>query len=171
MENQKDLHEGKGAEVSSAMVNYIYGLSFQSCTFHNTTIQTLVQGGEASVQGGEAPSASADGESTHEEEHVVGGEEKAASLRTPEASLLMERLVKAGLLDAAWQPVGLSNAEKGVLASLLARRLGIANLWQVFGGLWGMKPETLRTACNKGMDQRRTAKFMERVKRVMEGEV
>lgn len=63
----------------------------------------------------------------------------------------------------------LSNAEKGVLASLLARRLDIPNLWQVFGSLWGMKPETLRTACNKGMDQRRTAEFMERVKGVMEG--
>ena len=41
---------------------------------------------------------------------------------------------------------------------------------QTFGRLWGVKPETLRSACNKGMEQRRTGAFMRRVVEVMEGD-
>lgn len=80
---------------------------------------------------------------------------------------LLRRLVQAGMLDEDWQPADLSNAEKGILAWLLARRLKIENQWQTFSALWGMKTETLRTAYNRGMDQRRTGQFMERVKKVM----
>ena len=83
------------------------------------------------------------------------------------ASEVMERMVSAGVLNEDWQPQGLSNAEKGVLASCLATRLDIAHVWQTFSALWGMKPETLRTAFNKGMEQRKTAAFLERVKKVM----
>lgn len=72
-------------------------------------------------------------------------------------------------MDDGWQPLSLSNPEKGVLASLLADRLEIGNHWKFFGRLWGMNPETLRTAFNKGMDQHRTADFMERVKNALKG--
>ena len=89
------------------------------------------------------------------------------SLSTPLALEVMERMVSAGVLNEDWQPQGLSNAEKGVLASCLATRLDIAHVWQTFSTLWGMKPETLRTAFNKGMEQRKTAAFLERVKKVM----
>lgn len=92
------------------------------------------------------------------------------ALRTPCAEALLARLVGAGLVDEGWQPLSLSGAEKGVLASLLAGRLDIATPWQTFGRLWGVKPETLRAACNKGMEQRRTGEFMRRVVKVMEGE-
>lgn len=88
-------------------------------------------------------------------------------LDTDEARQLLARLSEAALLDGGWQPAGLSNAEKGVLAWLLARRLKIGNVWQTFAALWGMKVETLRTAYNRGMEQRRTGAFMERVKQVM----
>lgn len=91
------------------------------------------------------------------------------TLRTPRAEALLARLVDAGLTDEHWQPLSLSNAEKGVLASLLADRLEIGNRWKFFGRLWGMNPETLRTAFNKGMDQHRTADFMERVKNALKG--
>lgn len=74
----------------------------------------------------------------------------------------------AGLVDASWQPLSLSNAEKGVLASLLADRLGVDNLWQTFGRLWGMKPENLRSAYNKEMDQPRSNAFIQRVNRALE---
>lgn len=92
-----------------------------------------------------------------------------AALDTPRAKALLGRLVAAGLVDERWQPLSLSNPEKGVLASLLADRLEVDNLWQTFGSLWGMKPETLRSAYNLGMGQRKTMAFMERVKGVMEG--
>ncbi len=160
MNNQNDQHE-EAYSRHTTTVNHIYGLSFQGYTFHDTTFQTLIQ--EA---GHEEVSAHPRDEARKSASSA--GTEKAASLDTPEARSLMERLVKAGILDTDWQPVDLSIAEKGVLASLLAQRLDIPNLWQVFGGLWDMKPATLRTACNKGMDQRRTTKFMERVKEVME---
>ncbi len=91
------------------------------------------------------------------------------TLRTPRAEALLARLVDAGLTDEHWQPLSLSNPEKGVLASLLADRLEIGNRWKFFGRLWGMNPETLRTAFNKGMDQHRTADFMERVKNALKG--
>lgn len=163
MESRKERQGERGTE-GSPTVNYIYGLSFQGCTFHDTTFQTLAQEGVSAVSAQDACAAESDVESVAES----CGASRSVLPDTPEVRSLMARLVEAGLLDAAWQPVGLSNAQKGVLALLLARRLDIPNLWQVFGGLWGMKPETLRTACNKGMEQRRTMVFMERVKRVME---
>lgn len=84
-------------------------------------------------------------------------------LSTPQARELLSKLVGAGVLDEALQPVGLSYAEKGVLANLLASRLGIANLWRVFGALWGVKPDTLRSAFNKGMEQVKTSSFQDKI--------
>ena len=107
-------------------------------------------------------------------EQPAAGNEAAADclpeeLRTPLAETLLSRLVEAKLVDDGWQPLSLSNPEKGVLASLLADRLEMGNHWKFFGRLWGMNPETLRTAFNKGMDQHRTADFMERVKNALKG--
>ena len=85
-------------------------------------------------------------------------------LNSPDALALLERLRRAGVVDEAWRPVGLSSAEKGVLASYIAARLGIATPWQTFARLWGMRPDTLRAAYNKGMEQKKTARFLERVK-------
>lgn len=107
-------------------------------------------------------------------EQPAAGNEAAADclpeeLRTPLAETLLSRLVEAKLVDDGWQPLSLSNPEKGVLASLLADRLEMGNHWKFFGRLWGMNPETLRTAFNKGMGQHRTADFMERVKNALKG--
>lgn len=123
------------------------------------------------------PEASASEQSLSEEqagaeERLEGGGEVAAPLEvlcSARAEALLSRLVKAGLVDERWQPLSLSNPEKGVLASLLADRLDLPTPWQTFGGLWGMKSETLRSAYNLGMGQRKTMAFMERVKGVMEG--
>lgn len=118
---------------------------------------------------GASPSPSGEQAGAEERREDVG---KVASrpevLRSARAEALLARLVKAGLVDEHWQPLSLSNPEKGVLASLLADRLEVDNLWQTFGTLWGMKSETLRSACNLGMGQRKTMAFMERVKGVME---
>ena len=142
-------------EPNPTIVHNYYGITFQNCSMPNATIQTISQ-----------PSADT---------------RRAPEVRTPEATLpealrttlaqtLLGRLVEADLVDERWQPLSLSNAEKGVLASLLADHLGVDNLWQTFGRLWGMNFKTLRSAFNKGMDQHRTADFMERVKNALKGD-
>ncbi len=88
----------------------------------------------------------------------------APALATPEGRALLERLTRAGVLDEAWRPVGLSLAEKGVLAGYIAARLGIEAQWQTFARLWDLRPETLRSAYNKGMEQKKTARFLDRVR-------
>lgn len=169
---QEDNNDGR------TVVNHIYGFQFNGCNITNPTFQTLVQGGasDGMIAVPEPSGAASDRERASVAEPVAASESVSEpvpalpeALLTDEACRLRERLSKAGILDERWQPVGLSNAEKGVLASLLADRLGIGNLWQTFGSLWGMKPETLRTAYNRGMEQKRTGKFLERAKREMRG--
>ena len=83
---------------------------------------------------------------------------------TDRAMRLRERLEEAGLVDEHWQPVGLSLTEKGVLARYVATELGLDAHWKRLGRLWNMNPETLRKAYCKGMEQRKTLAFWERVK-------
>lgn len=140
------------------VVNHIYGFQFNGCQITNPTFQTIMPN-DVSTDCPETKNNPAQ-EAEQNESGII-----PASLRTTEAERVLERLRSAGIVDSRWQPVGLSNAEKGVLASLLADRLDIGCLWQTFGDLWRMKPETLRSAYNKGMEQKRTGEFLERVKR------
>ena len=103
-----------------------------------------------------------------EERRSMKDGEIPAELDAPQARDLMGRLTEAGLLDEVWQPVGLSGAQRGVLAQRIAARLKIANTWKTFGSLWSMKPETLRTAYNKGMEQKSMSDFIGRVNKVLE---
>ena len=84
-------------------------------------------------------------------------------LLTDKARALHGRLREAGLVDEGWMPVGLTNAERGVLAFQLAVRLDIQNQWQVFAPLWGTTPGTLRSAYNKANEQRKTMSFVEKL--------
>ena len=86
------------------------------------------------------------------------------ALDTPEARLLMQKLAEGGLLNARWQPVNLSNAEKGILAQYLSAELDIRNPWQNFASLWCMKPETLRRAAARAMEQKKSLIFQDRLK-------
>lgn len=86
------------------------------------------------------------------------------ALDTPEAHLLMQKLAEGGLLNARWQPVNLSNAEKGILAQYISGELNIRNPWQNFASLWCMKPETLRRAAAKAMEQKKSLLFQDRLK-------
>lgn len=140
-------------EPTPTIVHNHYGITFQNCSMPNATIQTISQ---PSADTRRAPEASTP-EGTLPD-----------ALRTPLAEALLARLVDAGLVDERWQPLSLSNAEKGVLASLLAGRLKVNNQWQTFGRLWGLKPETLRTAYNKGMDQPRSNAFIQRVNKALD---
>lgn len=163
--------------------HYYYGMTFQHCTMPNATFQTINQVPASECPPSEAP-ASATQASDTPASNVPTADAPTPDaptidtpsaprlpdvLSTDEARDLLDRLTSAGLLTAHWQPLHLSAAEKGVLASLVAARLDIGHQWQTFGRLWGMKPETLRTAFNKGMEQRRTGEFMRRAVEAMEG--
>ena len=80
-------------------------------------------------------------------------------LCTPQAEALLAKLRNAGMVDAMWNPVGLSNAEKGTLAEYLAGKLGIHSHWKFFGHLWHINSETLRTSKARGLDQGKTWDF------------
>lgn len=89
-------------------------------------------------------------------------------LTTEKASCVLNKLVKGGMTDEHWQPYNLSNAEKGLLAQRLGVILDIHYFWKVFGNLWGMKSETLRSAYNKGMEQKRKASiFLEKLNKLL----
>lgn len=84
-------------------------------------------------------------------------------LCTPEARSLYTKLSQIGLLNEHWQPIGLSNAEKGTLIDFIADTLNIRSKWKFFGNLWNMDSETLRTSKARGLDQDKTWKFRSRL--------
>ena len=109
----------------------------------------------------------------HVDKKPVVGEAQKEPSRLPEelltdaARTLHAKLMDAGMVDEAWRPVGLSNAEKGVLVFQVAVRLDIQNHWQVFAALWGTTPGTLRTAYNKANEQRKTMSFIEKLNTIL----
>lgn len=141
------------------VVNNICGFQFNGCEISNPTFQTLVQG-DMKVDGEASESAMDCSTSSVTIDNIP-------ELSNPSACILMNKLIKAGIIDEAFQPVGLSGSEKGVLANLLALRLDIKNLWQVFGALWNMKPDTLRSAYNKGMNQNKTMNFQDKINSII----
>ena len=80
-------------------------------------------------------------------------------LSTPEAKALHTKLHQENIVDSSWQPIELSNAEKGTLVEYIADKLGIKSKWKLFGGLWKVDGETLRTAKARGLDQDKTWEF------------
>lgn len=93
--------------------------------------------------------------------------EMPSAFMSVKAQELRARLEGAGLVDAEWRSAGLSLSERGVLAHYVAEALGIDTPWKTFARLWGMNPETLRSAFNKALDRRKTLAFQERLKGVM----
>ena len=87
-------------------------------------------------------------------------------LSTSEAKALHTKLQQAGMVDADWQPLGLSNAEKGTLVDYIADKLGIKSKWKLFGGLWKVDAETLRTAKARGLDQDKTWEFRNKLNEI-----
>ena len=80
-------------------------------------------------------------------------------LCTPQAEALLAKFRRAGWMDERWNPVGLSNAEKGTLAEYLSEKLDIHSHWKFFGSLWNINSETLRTSKARGLDQGKTWNF------------
>ena len=85
-------------------------------------------------------------------------------LKTEHAVRLRERLADAGMLTDDWQPHGLSNTEKALVAKAISDRLGIKEVWQVFGWLWNVKPDSMRAYFNRALEQRKSLSFQEKLK-------
>lgn len=76
---------------------------------------------------------------------------------------VLKNLQKHGLLDENFYPMELSNSESAVLAYQIAITLGINEMWKVFSDLWNITPNALRAAYNRGMEQKKTMKFLDKI--------
>lgn len=76
---------------------------------------------------------------------------------------VLKNLQKHGLLDENFYPMELSNSEAAVLAYQIAITLGINEMWKVFSDLWNITPNALRAAYNRGMEQKKTMKFLDEI--------
>lgn len=81
---------------------------------------------------------------------------------------LMQRLIDHHLMDDDFQPIGLTWSERSILVDELSSRLNIVDKWQTFGTLWHLKPQALRSAYNKAMEQKKTSAFFDKIRSAME---
>ena len=90
-------------------------------------------------------------------------------LKTEKAQRIKNNLIEIGVVTEDFMPSGLSSSEAAVLANQIGTELEIKNIWSVFGNYWGPNPNSMRTACNRGMDQKKTAAFLDKVKPAIKG--
>ena len=76
---------------------------------------------------------------------------------------VLKNLQKHGLLDENFYPMELSNSESAILAYQIAITLGINEMWKVFSDLCNITPNALRAAYNRGMEQKKTMKFLDEI--------
>lgn len=84
-------------------------------------------------------------------------------LKGEEGMAVLKNLQKHGLLDENFYPLELSNSESAVLAYQIAIALDIKEMWKVFSDLWNITPNALRAAYNRGMEQKKTMKFLDEI--------
>ena len=101
------------------------------------------------------------------EQHVGKNKVVPERLKTDEAKELLADLVDAGMLTENWQPNGLSGTERALVAKAVSDRLVVNEVWQLFGQLWGEKPETLRAYYNKAMEQKKSLKYLDKLKNIL----
>lgn len=90
-------------------------------------------------------------------------------LKGEEGLAVLKNLQKHGLLDENFYPMELSNSESAVLAYQIAITLGINEMWKVFSDLWNISPNALRAAYNRGMEQKKTIKFLDEITPLLNG--
>ena len=84
-------------------------------------------------------------------------------LKGEKGMAVLKNLQKHGLLDENFYPLELSNSESAVLAYQIAIVLDIKEMWKVFSDLWNITPNALRAAYNRGMEQKKTIKFLDEI--------
>lgn len=89
------------------------------------------------------------------------------SLTTDEAKDVLGNFIYNRLLTEDLQPIDLSKPEQAILARVISERLKINDVWQVFGKLWQVRPETLRNYYNKALEQRKSLDFQDKLKNIL----
>ena len=95
--------------------------------------------------------------------------EMPEELKTEKAQKIMQNLMDIGVVTEDFMPSGISTSEAAVLAYQIGIELEIKNIWSVFGNYWGPTPNSMRAACNRGMEQKKTAAFLEKVMPAIRG--
>ena len=90
-------------------------------------------------------------------------------LKTEKAQKIMQNLMDIGVVTEDFMPLGISTSEAAVLAYQIGIELEIKNIWSVFGNYWGPNPNSMRAACNRGMEQKKTGAFLEKVMPAIRG--
>ena len=90
-------------------------------------------------------------------------------LKTGKAQKIMQNLMDIGVVTEDFMPLGISTSEAAVLAYQIGIELEIKNIWSVFGNYWGPNPNSMRAACNRGMEQKKTGAFLEKVMPAIRG--
>ena len=87
----------------------------------------------------------------------------------------LQRYVDAGLLDNAWQPNHLTWSQAALLAKDAWENVpggqSTCAIWQYFGQLWNVKPQTLRSYYNRAMNQKKTLQFLDTLKKVHQTQI
>ena len=84
-------------------------------------------------------------------------------LKGEKGQVILKNLQMHGVLDENFYPLELSNLESAVLAYQIAIALDIKEMWKVFSDLWNISPNALRAAYNRGMEQKKTIKFLDEI--------
>lgn len=95
--------------------------------------------------------------------------EMPEELKTEKAQKIMQNLMDIGVVTEDFMPLGISTSEAAVLAYQIGIELEIDNIWSVFGNYWGPNPNSMRAAYNRGMDQKKTIPFLEKVMPAIRG--
>ena len=97
-----------------------------------------------------------------------------AKLATPKAMLLWQLLQQAGMIDAYYQPVGLSRTDVALLAYKMTMRLSDENEiltsgieWKPFELLWNRK--NLKADYQRAMKQDKTGEFLNTLSKLFAG--
>ncbi|MBR2245010.1 MAG: hypothetical protein IJ888_09840 [Prevotella sp.] len=88
-------------------------------------------------------------------------------LKTDEAKDVLGNFIYNRLLTEELQPIDLSGTEQALLARVVSEKLEINDVWQVFGRLWNIKPETLRKYYNRAFEQKKSLEFQDYLKKII----
>ena len=88
----------------------------------------------------------------------------------PNVPKVLQRYVEAGLLDPNLQPNHLTWPQAALLAKDAWENVpggqSPCAIWQYFGQLWNVSPQTLRSYFNRAMNQKKTLQFLDVLKQV-----